>query len=86
MKAVLAESFDRTHRSNLVGMGIIPLQFMEGTTLESLGLSGKEKFSFDLPNNLTTSMDIKIKVSLIVDKETDTVTELRESLISELHI
>jgi aconitate hydratase len=44
VKAVIAESYERIHRSNLVGMGIIPLQFEEGTTLDSLGLTGNETY------------------------------------------
>ena len=44
MKAVVA-SFERIHRSNLVGMGVLPLQFLEGTSAQSLGLDGSEKFS-----------------------------------------
>jgi len=46
VKAVIAESFERIHRSNLVGMGILPLQFGEGESVESLGLTGEEVFSF----------------------------------------
>jgi aconitate hydratase len=42
VKAVIAESFERIHRSNLVGMGVLPLQFIEGTSWKSLGLTGKE--------------------------------------------
>jgi len=45
VKAVIAESFERIHRSNLVGMGVLPLQFMEGQSRESLGLTGFESFS-----------------------------------------
>jgi len=45
VKAVIAESYERIHRSNLIGMGVIPLQFPEGQTAESLGLSGEETFS-----------------------------------------
>ena len=45
VRAVIAESFERIHRSNLVGMGVLPLQFPEGETAESLGLSGTEEFS-----------------------------------------
>ncbi|MDM1397891.1 aconitate hydratase AcnA [Myroides odoratimimus] len=45
VKAVIAESFERIHRSNLIGMGIAPLQFLEGQTAESLGLTGKETFT-----------------------------------------
>jgi len=46
VRAVIAESFERIHRSNLVGMGILPLQFKEGQSAESLGLTGEEIFSF----------------------------------------
>src|SRR6202171_2459709 len=45
VKAVIAESFERIHRSNLVGMGVLPLQFAEGQGRESLGLTGQESFS-----------------------------------------
>ncbi|HVF15707.1 MAG TPA: aconitate hydratase AcnA [Steroidobacteraceae bacterium] len=43
-KAVIAESFERIHRSNLIGMGVLPLQFKEGQNAQSLGLTGKESF------------------------------------------
>jgi aconitate hydratase len=42
VRAVIAESFERIHRSNLIGMGVLPLQFATGETVESLGLSGEE--------------------------------------------
>ena len=45
VKAVIAESYERIHRSNLVGMGVLPLQFEEGVTTESLSLSGKERYN-----------------------------------------
>jgi aconitate hydratase len=44
VKAVIAESFERIHRSNLIGMGVLPLQFKDGQTAQSLGLTGKETF------------------------------------------
>jgi aconitate hydratase len=44
VRAVIAQSFERIHRSNLVGMGVLPLQFPEGESVESLGLSGEEEF------------------------------------------
>jgi aconitate hydratase len=44
VKAVIAESFERIHRSNLIGMGVLPLQFKEGQNAQSLGLNGKESF------------------------------------------
>ncbi|WP_280718202.1 aconitate hydratase AcnA [Kitasatospora sp. MAP5-34] len=45
VKAVIAESYERIHRSNLIGMGVLPLQFPEGQTADSLGLTGEETFS-----------------------------------------
>ena len=45
--AVIAESFERIHRSNLVGMGVLPLQFVEGQNRESLGLTGFETFAIE---------------------------------------
>ncbi len=45
VKAVIAESYERIHRSNLIGMGVLPLQYPEGKTAESLGLTGEETFS-----------------------------------------
>jgi len=47
VKAVIAESFERIHRSNLIGMGVLPLQFMDGENAESLGLTGEEVFSIE---------------------------------------
>ncbi len=47
VRAVLAESFERIHRSNLIGMGVLPLQFLEGQNAETLGLEGNEVFDID---------------------------------------
>jgi len=47
VRAVIAESYERIHRSNLVGMGILPLQFVEGETVASLGLTGEETYNFE---------------------------------------
>ena len=47
VKAVIAESFERIHRSNLIGMGVLPLQFIDGENAESLGLTGEEIFSIE---------------------------------------
>ena len=44
VRAVIAESYERIHRSNLIGMGVLPLQFPEGESAESLGLTGEETF------------------------------------------
>jgi len=47
VKAVITESFERIHRSNLVGMGVLPLNYMPGESAESLGLTGKETFGIE---------------------------------------
>ncbi|KAJ6401318.1 hypothetical protein OIU84_016687 [Salix udensis] len=52
VKAVIAKSFERIHRSNLVGMGIIPLCFKAGQDADTLGLTGHERYSIDLPSNI----------------------------------
>ena len=46
VRAVIAESFERIHRSNLVGMGVLPLEFEEGTRWKTLGLKGDERVTF----------------------------------------
>ena len=51
VRAVIAQSFERIHRSNLVGMGVLPLQLAKGDTAESLGLTGEESFSIDAPGS-----------------------------------
>ncbi|OWF36373.1 cytoplasmic aconitate hydratase-like isoform X2 [Mizuhopecten yessoensis] len=63
IKAVIAESYERIHRSNLVGMGIIPFQYLPGQTAESLGLTGKERFSIDLPDDIKAGQVMTIKLS-----------------------
>merc|ERR1711915_333070 len=71
IKAVIAESYERIHRSNLVGMGIAPLQYLEGQTAATLGLSGKEKFDIHIPDILSPGM--KISVSTDTGKQFDVV-------------
>jgi aconitate hydratase len=78
VRAVLAESFERIHRSNLIGMGVLPLQFAEGDSAASLGLTGHEVFAIeglaDLPRELTVRADDKeFRVRLRIDtpKEAD---------------
>jgi len=57
---VLAESYERIHRSNLVGMGVLPLQFAEGATRESLGLSGAEEYSLELDDGLEPRQQLEM--------------------------
>jgi len=69
VKAVITESFERIHRSNLVGMGVLPLNFMPGESADSLGLTGKETYDIE---GLTD--DISDKVSITATAEDGTKT------------
>ena len=60
VKAVIAESFERIHRSNLVMMGVIPLTFAEGESAESLGLDGTEVFAVDVDDTLTPRQTVQV--------------------------
>ncbi|MDM5279994.1 aconitate hydratase AcnA [Paenibacillus silvae] len=64
VKAVIAESFERIHRSNLVGMGVMPLQFQEGHGWSSLGLNGRETFDITgLSNDVKPGQELKVTVT-----------------------
>lgn len=64
VKAVIARSFERIHRSNLIGMGIIPLEFKDKESADSLGLTGKEQFTIDLKQgNLKTREIISVQTN-----------------------
>ncbi len=61
MRAVIAESYERIHRSNLVGMGILPLQYKEGQTRVSLGLTGEEQYTIEgISKDLKPKKDIAV--------------------------
>ena len=79
VRAVIAESFERIHRSNLVGMGVLPLQFKDGDSVESLGLTGRERYTIpglaeaeEVPRELTVNADGKefsVRVRIDTPKE-----------------
>ncbi len=84
VKAVIAESFERIHRSNLVGMGVLPCQFLDGQNAQTLGLTGKETFDITgLKDGASKEADVvataadgskksfKVKVLLLTPKERD---------------
>ena len=76
VKAVIAQSYERIHRSNLIGMGVLPLQFPEGQSAESLGLTGEETFSFTgvtALNDGTTPRTVHVKAG---DVEFDAVVRI----------
>eukprot|EP00759_Apiculatamorpha_spiralis_P048069 PhF_6_TR43411/c0_g1_i1/m.66686/K01681/ACO, acnA; aconitate hydratase len=60
VRAVIAESFERIHRSNLIGMGVVPIQFKAGENAASLGLTGFEQFSIDLSGEIKPLQEITI--------------------------
>ncbi|WP_432797516.1 aconitate hydratase AcnA [Poriferisphaera sp. WC338] len=60
VKAVIAKSFERIHRSNLVGMGVLPLCFKDGQSHESLGLDGTETFEIEIDDNVQPRQDINV--------------------------
>lgn len=68
VKAVIAESFERIHRSNLIGMGVLPLQFPEGQSADSLGLDGTEVFDISGVTQMNEGVTPK-KLSVVATKE-----------------
>jgi aconitate hydratase len=79
VKAVMASSFERIHRSNLVGMGVLPLQFLEGESAESFNLTGREIFHI-----LGLSKDIKPQSKLTVIAENEDEKKIEFQVISRL--
>uniref|UniRef100_A0A8C2R4A9 Cytoplasmic aconitate hydratase n=1 Tax=Capra hircus TaxID=9925 RepID=A0A8C2R4A9_CAPHI len=62
IRAVLAESYERIHRSNLVGMGVIPLEYLPGESADTLGLTGRERYTISIPETLKPRMKVQIKL------------------------
>ncbi|MEN0064078.1 MAG: aconitate hydratase AcnA [Myxococcota bacterium] len=60
IRAVIAESYERIHRSNLIGMGVLPLQFKAGENADSLGLTGKETFDIAITDDVQPMADIQV--------------------------
>ena len=75
VRAVIAESYERIHRSNLVGMGVLPLAFEKGTNAQTLGLTGKEIFSIDgIAKGLTPGGTVNVSA---VDPDTNNTTTFK---------
>ncbi len=73
VKAVIAESFERIHRSNLIGMGVLPLEFLDNTNRNNLEITGSEKISISGISDLTPNKDLECKIF----GEKDKVIKLR---------
>jgi aconitate hydratase A / 2-methylisocitrate dehydratase len=76
VKAVITESFERIHRSNLIGMGVLPLQFLPGQNAQTLGLTGKE--TFDISGlTVADAKNVQVKATAPDGKVTDFVARVR---------
>jgi aconitate hydratase len=78
VRAAIVESFERIHRSNLVGMGVLPLQFKPGQNAESLGVTGKERLTIQgISGKLTPRQDVTVEVERPDGTKTSFVTTMR---------
>ena len=84
VRAVVAESFERIHRSNLVGMGVLPLQFRDGECAATLGLSGTAKYSIAGVGELKPRQDVEVKVHHDDGSETSFTARCRIDTYNEL--
>jgi len=71
IKTVIVESYERIHRSNLVMMGVLPLQFDKGQSAKKLGLTGTETFNVEIDNNVTANSPVKVTAVSVDGKTTE---------------
>ncbi|MBY8825479.1 aconitate hydratase AcnA [Sphingomonas colocasiae] len=84
VRAVIAESFERIHRSNLVGMGVLPLQFAEGVDRQTLGLDGSESFTIENVSALRPRQTVTVKLTRADGSEESFETLCRIDTVNEL--
>ncbi|MBI3861341.1 MAG: aconitate hydratase AcnA [Planctomycetia bacterium] len=77
IQAVIAVSYERIHRSNLVGMGVLPLEFKNGESREKLGLDGTETFNIDLPADIKPLSDVSVTATRTDGKQVKFATKCR---------
>jgi aconitate hydratase len=77
VRAVVAQSYERIHRSNLIGMGILPLEFLANESAESLGLTGEETYSIPLPEGMKPQQSIEVIARSADGKEKRFATKSR---------
>ena len=90
VKAVIAESYERIHRSNLIGMGVLPLEFQDGDSAESLGLSGKESFDVRglgelVDGDFQSGQTVTVKAMTDDGKTTEFTANVRLDTPQEMH-
>jgi aconitate hydratase len=84
VRAVIVESFERIHRSNLVGMGVLPLQFQEGDTRSSLGLTGDDSFTIRGLADIKPGQDIEVEVTKADGSKSSFTAKCRIDTANEL--
>jgi aconitate hydratase len=84
VRAVIAQSFERIHRSNLIGMGVLPLQFAEGESWQSLKLDGSETVSIEGLTTLTPRSSVKVKIVRADGRVEEIETRCRIDTVNEL--
>jgi aconitate hydratase len=84
VRAVIAQSFERIHRSNLIGMGVLPLQFAEGESWQTLGLTGDETISIEGLTALTPRSAVTVTVVFLDGTTKQVMTRCRIDTINEL--
>jgi aconitate hydratase len=77
VKAVIATSYERIHRSNLVGMGVLPLQFQEGQSWRNLGLTGQETFDIVVPDDISAGSTLAVVAKNPAGQEIRFMTDVR---------
>jgi aconitate hydratase len=85
IKAIIAESFERIHRSNLVGMGVLPMQYLPGVSAFSLGLTGQETFDINLSGELTPRKIVNVTATGADGKKTEFFAMLRLDSHTEIN-
>ena len=85
IKAVIVESFERIHRSNLVGMGVLPLQFKKGETRQTLNLEGTDTFDLmGISGGITPGMDVTLKINRADGSSSETSLLCRIDTLDEV--
>ena len=84
VRAVIAQSFERIHRSNLIGMGVLPLQFTDGDSWQSLGITGDEDVSIAGLTSLSPRTEVTVKIVYADGSIKEVPTRCRIDTINEL--
>ena len=84
VRAVIAQSFERIHRSNLIGMGVLPLQFAEGQSWQTLGLDGTEQVTITGLTELTPRSDVSVAITFASGQQQIITTRCRIDTVNEL--